>query len=239
MPYFSGLPSIDMLGINDHYLAHHHPADFGYGPLGHELGSGPYVLSRRPDLVLFNLPTGGLKPKFRSGTEMMADPRAEFRSTFVPVALECGSSKPVVSIIWMRTEGGAVGAQRSDDRVEIPGYLFATPGRARARLDKDGRLCVSLHPATGVELPKVLVSPGEWVIQIEGTGAPATLSIEKADTGGFIAGGGSGSRFSIQGSESTPVSLLLWTQEPAGAQVGEVVLERVGDDRAKEQPISR
>ena len=53
VPYFSRLPALDMLGLSDRYLAHHRPADFGSGVLGHELGDGAYVLSREPDLVLF------------------------------------------------------------------------------------------------------------------------------------------------------------------------------------------
>src|SRR5581483_8262248 len=47
LPYFSGLPSLDMLGLNDAYIAHHTPAGFGHGAIGHELGDGRYVLSRR------------------------------------------------------------------------------------------------------------------------------------------------------------------------------------------------
>lgn len=226
MPYFSGLPSVDMLGINDSYLAHHHPADFGYGPLGHELGSGPYVLSKKPDLVLFNLPTGGLYPRFRSGKEMLADPRGEFASTFVPVEIECEPPQRIVSIIWMRTEGGAVGAQTSSDRMEIPGYLFATPGRARARLGLDGRLTTALLPGAGVELPTLLVPPGQWDVRIENTGGPVALSIVDPATDGFLTSSGNGSRFSIDGSAPKAVKVILWAQDPAGAQLRDVVLER-------------
>ena len=39
LPNFSGLPALDMLGLNDHYLAHHPPPNIGTGYLGHELAT--------------------------------------------------------------------------------------------------------------------------------------------------------------------------------------------------------
>ena len=43
LAYWSELPALDMLGLNDRYLATHPPADFGQGGLGHELGDADYV----------------------------------------------------------------------------------------------------------------------------------------------------------------------------------------------------
>src|SRR6185436_9681491 len=48
LPYWSELPALDMLGLNDYYLPRHPPANLGEGPIGHELGDGKYVLDRRP-----------------------------------------------------------------------------------------------------------------------------------------------------------------------------------------------
>src|SRR5258705_420878 len=147
VPYFSGLPSIDMLGINDRYLAHHRPADFGKGALGHELGNGAYILSRKPDLVLFTRPTGTSGPHFRSGKEIARDSRTVFESTFRLVTFECEYPRLLRSVIWTRAEGGAIGIQRSWGRIQIPGYLFSTNPDSRARLDPSGRIgvAVSLH----------------------------------------------------------------------------------------------
>jgi len=188
------------------------------------------VLSRKPDLVLFNLPTGSLRPKFRSGKEMMDDPRAEFTSTFVPVEVACRTPRPVNSVIWMRTEGGAVGIRRSEDRIEIPGYLFAIPGRSRAILDGDSTLDAALVAGSGVQLPRLLVPPGKWLAHIDATGGPVALSIVDPVDGSYFTSGGSGSSFSMPA--ATSVALLLWAQEPSGAHVREVVLERVGAPRA-------
>jgi hypothetical protein len=224
MPYFSKLPSVDMLGINDHYLARHRPADFGTGYLGHELGDGAYVLSRKPDLVLFNVPAGGMKPKFRSGVEMMNDPQGEFASTFRAVTLECGPPPRVTSIIWMRTEGGPIGIERSDDRIRIPGYLFSGNIRSRARLDGQGRLGVAVLPETSAELAGLSVPPGKWTVRVEGVGGEISMYVENARTGDIFASGPSGVTFALEA--PAKVSIRLRTQEADGAHVHQVLLIR-------------
>ena len=228
LPYFSGLPSLDMLGINDHYLARHRPADFGTGYIGHELGNGAYVLSRKPDLVLFNVPTGGRKPNFRSGIEMMEDPRAEFTSTFRPVTIECERPRHVVSLIWMRTEGGAIGIERSQDRIRIPGYLFSDNPPSRARLDPEGRLGVAVSPGKFAQFSGLLVPPGAWAARVQGSGAAVTLDIQGTGTGTLFASGRTGSSFSTPGARPTDLTIQLRTLEDAGAHVREIVLERMG-----------
>ena len=225
LPYFSRLPSVDMLGINDRYLAHNRPPDFGTGYLGHELGNGAYVLSRKPDLVLFNDPSGSRKPNFRSGTEMMSDPRGEFASTFRPVTLECDRPRHVVSLIWMRTEGGAIGIRRSEQRIQIPGHLFSDNEESRARLDPEGRIGVTVLPHTFAEFSGLPVPPGTWTIRIVGSGI-ASLYVEDTRTGNTVASGGSGSSFQLEGESPVKLTMMLRTLEQDGAHVRELVLER-------------
>jgi len=226
LPYFSRLPSVDMLGINDHYLAHHRPPDFGKGPLGHELGNGAYVLSRKPDLVLFNLPTGGRVPTLRSGVEMMSDPRAEFTSTFRPVTIECERPMHVVSVIWMRAEGGAIGIERSEERIRIPGYLFSENEASRARLDAEGQMGVQVLSRKPAEFSGLRVPPGRWVVRVEGSGGPVTTSVEMMRTGEPLAFGETGSSFSTAGSGPSDLKIWLGTLDASGAHVREIVLER-------------
>jgi arabinofuranosyltransferase len=53
IPYWSGSPSIDMLGLSDEHIAHQ-PAYTSGGVLvpGHKKGDGRYVLDRRPDIIV-------------------------------------------------------------------------------------------------------------------------------------------------------------------------------------------
>jgi hypothetical protein len=50
--YYSQLPVIDMMGLTDRHIARVAVAALGSGQAGHEKHDGPYVLSRRPGLLL-------------------------------------------------------------------------------------------------------------------------------------------------------------------------------------------
>ncbi|HYU33442.1 MAG TPA: hypothetical protein VEW48_14895 [Thermoanaerobaculia bacterium] len=59
LPYYSRFRTIDMLGLNDPHIARVKP-DLSYYYPGHQRHDGPYVLSRRPDLILLaNGPVAG------------------------------------------------------------------------------------------------------------------------------------------------------------------------------------
>lgn len=50
VPYFSRLPTIDMLGVNDVHIAHL-DSRLGPGPAGHEKQDGGYVVARQPEII--------------------------------------------------------------------------------------------------------------------------------------------------------------------------------------------
>jgi len=101
VPYYSGLPTIDMLGINDPYIARH-PHIRRRLMIGHEIGNGPYVLARRPDLVIFG-EAGRLLPfGFVSEAELWDMPafrrQYSWRSIRLPGGEQC--------ILWVRRGSG-------------------------------------------------------------------------------------------------------------------------------------
>lgn len=51
LPFYSGLPTIDMLGLNEPHIARREP-DRSYFYPGHQRHDGRYVLSLRPDLIM-------------------------------------------------------------------------------------------------------------------------------------------------------------------------------------------
>lgn len=53
LPFFSELRTIDMYGLCDRQIALREMRQMGTGKAGHEKGDGKYVLSRQPDLILF------------------------------------------------------------------------------------------------------------------------------------------------------------------------------------------
>jgi hypothetical protein len=231
MPYFSRLPSVDMLGINDYYLAHHRPAGFGSGMLGHELGSGAYVLSRNPDLVLFNLPTGNFWPYFRSGREMVRDPR--FFATFRPVNFECERPKHLLSLVWVRFEGGAIGIGRDRDLVEVPGVLFSENPASVARLDAEGRIGVAVTRSAPAGLIGLPLGGGTWTLHPESSGGPVTVWVWKTEEGDILGRGRDSVSFTLPDGYDRRVTVAIMTGNPSGAHVREVRLMRARDTQGK------
>lgn len=54
VPYYSGLTTIDMLGLTDLHIAHMELPEMGRVMAGHEKGDGLYVLAREPTVILFH-----------------------------------------------------------------------------------------------------------------------------------------------------------------------------------------
>jgi hypothetical protein len=161
LPYTTGMPSLDMLGLTDSYIAHHRPADMGEGPLAHELGDGAYVLSRKPDLVEFCGPTGRIAPCFR-GERELAD-TAVFQRDYRPIFFRVGGAELV---LWVRIESGPLGIVRTADSVRIPGYLLATTPNARVVLDT-GKQPVTALDAGEAVIDRVYLPPGNWDVSLE------------------------------------------------------------------------
>lgn len=165
LPYWSNLPSLDMLGLNDAYIAHHPPPDFGHGPIGHELGDGAYVFGRRPDLIAFNNAGGHHVPLFLSGKQLLATP--EFHHQYQWIKVQGSAGNRATGEIWVRREESGLGILRETDRILVPGYfLTGQASEAIARLDGQGRLAAeTTNSAPGI-LPAMPMPAGRWRVRI-------------------------------------------------------------------------
>jgi hypothetical protein len=67
VPYYTQWPAIDMLGLCDKHIARRRIPHMGSGPFGHEKRDGAYVLSRRPEWIVF-----GSVPVYRTPYEEMS-----------------------------------------------------------------------------------------------------------------------------------------------------------------------
>jgi arabinofuranosyltransferase len=90
IPYFSKLKTIDMLGMNDVHIAHRKIPSLGQGWPGHEKGDGFYVLSKRPDYIMFGSSLGSLYPAFPGDHEIAKSPMFLQLYSFRVVKLESG-----------------------------------------------------------------------------------------------------------------------------------------------------
>ncbi len=158
LPYFSNLPAVDMLGLNDRAIAR--SAGRGRGWLGHEAGDGAAVLARQPDLILFCDPAGSARPCFRSGREMSRD--EGFRRHYRLVTFQVRSPRPFRSRIWVRLDSSRIGIRSGQERVLIPGYLLAAQPGIDASLDEAGRLRAEIPAGTPASLGPLTLPAGSW-----------------------------------------------------------------------------
>jgi arabinofuranosyltransferase len=103
VPYYSGLRTIDMLGLNDAHIAHRRMDDLGGSWIGHEKADGAYVLARRPDYVMFGSSLGSIQPAFASDRELDAQPL--FHQLYEPrvydLTLDSGGTLTIS--LWRKT----------------------------------------------------------------------------------------------------------------------------------------
>lgn len=98
--YYSRLPVlIDMYGLNDRYLTRNRPSDFGHGLIGHEVGDNAYVLSKKPDVIVFHV--GDRQPWMGMGQE------PAFVGHYTPRPLPADPNTGVVRYIWTRNDSAA------------------------------------------------------------------------------------------------------------------------------------
>ncbi len=84
LPFYSKMPALDMLGLNDYYLAHHRPSDFGHGYLAHELGDAGYYMQQKPDIIIFSS-SDFSEPVLKPEIELFK--KKEFRYAYAAVKL--------------------------------------------------------------------------------------------------------------------------------------------------------
>jgi arabinofuranosyltransferase len=184
LPFWSELPAIDMLGLNDHYLPRHPPPGLGRGPIAHELGDGRYILERRPDLVVFLLPTGNDSGYFLSGRQMQQDPR--FFRDYTLVRFEGREPYKVTARIWVRKESERIGIRRGQDAVSVPGFLICDNQTSVARLGAGGRLVVPATPAQPARLERFQLPPGRWRVEAEASPPSVRLRASSSHSGGVL-----------------------------------------------------
>jgi hypothetical protein len=131
VPFYSGLPCLDMLGLCDSTIAKTPPPRPDHVWPAHSRGNPRHVLDREPDLLLFGTPTGELVPRWPGGWQMEEEPRfladyrcATLRTGPVPVI---GQREPQDIEITLRVRTvGRLGVRHEGERWIVPGWLLTT-----------------------------------------------------------------------------------------------------------------
>ncbi len=163
IPFYSKLPSLDMLGLSDRYLAHNRPKHIGTGTLGHELGDPRYYLERAPDVFCFGVPPCTHPAKFGAQREMVAT--SEFQQGYSPLRFAVpDQGRMLVSELWVRRDG-AIGIVRTMNEVRVPAYFFAVSPGAIAHFS-NGHFRTHLSVPAEVATPPVELRAGSWVLSL-------------------------------------------------------------------------
>ena len=166
LPYFSDLPALDMLGLNDYYLPRHPPADFGRGYLGHELGDGKYVLESKPDIITFNV--GSPRPAYRSGKEMEQMP--EFWERYTPIKVRGTDPHEYTATLWIYKQSPKIGIRQTATEIRVPGYLLDGNPDTVAYLNGAGKLVVPVSATQPVSLKLDATAGANWQVTVKTTG---------------------------------------------------------------------
>ena len=161
LPYWSGFPALDMLGLNDYYLPRHQTPAAGFGAPGHGLGDGAYVLRRAPDLIVFHI---GYEPTFRYAQDFAEDDG--FASAYMPVRVRTATPPVYNALVWFNVHSEKLGIDRTPERVYVPAYFFNAFEHTTAYLHGD-HLVVAIdeeHPA-GIVFPDLI---GAWDAEVIG-----------------------------------------------------------------------
>lgn len=226
LPYFSRLRSLDMLGLNDWYLATHPPPDFGYGKLGHELGDGAYVFERRPDLIIMCAVHGGETGCYRGTRELVSQPG--FHHEYRLLALR-GARRGFETRVWARVESPRIGVVRGRARLEVPGYFAASRFGAVAELAADGALVTTLAGGETAIIERVSLPAGRWRVSIDAAGEVALawrVRGERFVSGEIVEADNAG-----EGGALMDLAITAADAARSGVTIRRVVLERIGDGR--------
>ncbi len=222
LPYFSQLPSLDLLGLNDRYIATHPPPLMSTVSTGHELGDGAYVWSRKPDILAMCGAAGASAPCFLGGKQLFALPH--FQETYQLMRYHSVGSKDLRGDLWLRREDGVLGVQRSQTRLVVPGWLLAqSSGVAELH---DGRLETLVTAMVPAHLERLRVPAGTWRVTVRTRGAPVQLgvwcegqSVPRTGLEGLV----------VEAVGEVHLDLLAGTRGVEPAFVDELALERTTD----------
>jgi hypothetical protein len=232
VPYWSELPALDMLGLNDDYLPRHPPADLGRGFLGHELGDGAYVMKRRPDLVLFWDPHGRKEAVYRSGREMQARP--EFQKQYALVNFEARRPYLVRSKIWVRKASERAGFVARENLIIIPAHFLNANPETVAYAGPSGPFMIDVALARPAGIHHFPIEPGSWRFEVSAS-APVNISVGISGAAPS-ASGESTVEFECIADSKVFVDLVLSCDGPGIAGVRGVWLRRVTQDRGNLVP---
>jgi hypothetical protein len=177
VPYWSGLPCLDMLGLTDPWISRQ-PARAA-AMVGHEQGDTAYVLRRRPDLVLFCGPWGGASGCVPQESELASEP--SFQRDYALVAVREPMSGRTFSP-WARWGSARLGQIWGEEEVVLPAWMLARDEEHAAVPDGQGALVLPLDSWETLTIRGVPLPEGFWSGQTDPPGAGVAVARQEDGT---------------------------------------------------------
>lgn len=179
LPYWSGFPSLDMLGLNDRYLARNHRLGNGSCMCWHDICDPAYILSREPDIVSFNAAgdTTGL-PVARALIEDTA-----FTGNYSRVVLTAYQPYTRTGLLWFSRRSEITGFSREGDSIFVPAVHFNGFKHTYAEV-RDGVPGITVMPGK----PAAAVLRGSEITGsvTEAYSDGCSCAVESLGNGGFL-----------------------------------------------------
>ncbi|PKL79087.1 MAG: hypothetical protein CVV25_09030 [Ignavibacteriae bacterium HGW-Ignavibacteriae-4] len=122
LPYWTKFPSLDMLGLNDYYIARHKPKTMGAGFIGHELGEPEYTLDQKPDI--FQLHFGVREPVRYIDSLLVVNKRFQDNYRDINVFAKSDNGYDYEGVLWFNLYSTKVGIKYTNEGVIIPAYFL-------------------------------------------------------------------------------------------------------------------
>ncbi len=179
IPFWTRFPCIDMLGLNDPYIARSRPEDLGHGFIGHEHGDGAYILGRKPDIIQPCGPWGGIEPCYRAAKELHSD--GSLQRLYAPVTFRrppVPGTAHVHTTIWLRRDSPLVGVRQIGETLVVPATLARPKGAISgvALVSGPGQIGVPMGAGQSYVARLPFQPQGRWSAHLEPpTAADITL----------------------------------------------------------------
>ena len=159
LPYWSELPSFDMLGLNDRYLAMNQGGSAGEGLLGHNVCNPDYILERQPDIISFNVAG---QPSGLAVAESLSS-SGEFQRLYSRVTVRGTRPYTCHGVLWFNRESTVLGIEKTADSIAIPAYFFNVHKHTVMR-NQNGipGITITADVPAGIVLAD-LPDAGEWI----------------------------------------------------------------------------
>jgi arabinofuranosyltransferase len=227
LPYWTGFPSLDLLGLNDRYLATHPPEWHGRdAAIGHDLGDPDYFLRRAPDIFAFCNAAGAERPCFQASRLLLR--RREFRENYRFVRFRGIGPKRAIGGLYIRLDGRlGIREELLDNsartRIVYPGYLLASVDSGALATLRDNSFVVHVSAQTPGVIKDVRLPAGSYLVRADAE-APILYSTRCMSR----SGGAAATRIVVNGDET--FDLLVAPRD--GAQV----IEKIEFESTDEAP---